>query len=56
VNKPCPKCGSTKVDEKVEATAGDNIPAEINYTCGECGHWLNFFAYGSWEDPDGPKY
>ena len=52
----CPKCGSDKVKETVIATAGDNIPAEITYDCGECEEYLNFFAYGNWEDPDGPKF
>lgn len=52
----CLKCGSNKVTEKVEAIAGDNIPAEVLFICTDCGEWLNFFAYGNWEDPKGPKF
>jgi len=52
----CSKCRSSKVKEEILATAGDNVPAEVLYTCEDCGEWLNFFAYGNWEDPEGPKF
>jgi hypothetical protein len=45
----CDVCDSTNVVVKVEATAGDNVAAEISYLCNTCGEYA-FYAYGYYQD------
>lgn len=40
------------ITSKVVGTAGDNVPAEIEYR-GRGGRVVGYWAYGSW-DPSGP--
>ncbi len=49
--KKCPKCGSTKIMEKVmgvvDVFCGMGPTCEAEYYC-ECGECVGFWAYGSW--------
>jgi hypothetical protein len=47
----CPSC-HREAEMRITGTAGDHVPAEIEYWCNEHG-MVGFWAYGSWH-PDYP--
>jgi hypothetical protein len=44
----CDVCDSSNVTVTVEATAGNNVPAEVSYACNTCGESA-YWAYGHYE-------
>ncbi len=45
----CPDCGGKEFKDTVTATVYEYQPSEIDTHCENCGAYVNFWAYGSFD-------